>query len=148
MTLIHLIYVSSAREDLSEAELDKILASSVRHNKPQSVTGMLLYSNGSFMQVLEGDAVAVDEVFSRIRDDPRHTAVFVIERAPISERNFDRWSMGFKRLDARDAAAYRDYAPFFEHGFDAAHVGARPSVALEMLINFARDQDRGVAVLA
>lgn len=140
MALINLIYVSRAVEELPEAELDKILASSVRHNKPQSVTGLLLYAEGSFMQVLEGDAASVEETFTRIQKDPRHTDIYVLEQGPIEARSFEHWHMGFKRLGARELAAYPDYAPFFREGFDPASIGAQPGLALDMLLNFSFDQ--------
>ncbi len=147
MALIHLIYVSSARQDLDTPGLDGILDSSVRHNTPQHVTGMLLYASGSFMQVLEGEEAAVDETFSRIEKDPRHTAIVVIDRAPITQRDFDHWSMGFRRLDAEDAKHHPGYAPFFEWGFDAASIGAHSSLALDMLKFFAVSQDAHAAGL-
>jgi hypothetical protein len=140
MALIHLIYVSTAFSELGAGDLERILESAVRRNTALNVTGMLLYADGSFMQVLEGEAAAVDEVFARVENDTRHTGIFLIERAPIDERSFDKWSMGFKRLDAREAAAHPAYAPFFERGFDAARIGARPGLAFEMLINFSRGQ--------
>lgn len=140
MALIHLIYVSTAFSELGAGDLERILESAVRRNTALNVTGMLLYADGSFMQVLEGEAAAVDEVFARVENDTRHTGIFLIERAPIDERSFDKWSMGFKRLDAREAAAHPAYAPFFERGFDAARIGARPGLAFDMLIDFSRRQ--------
>jgi len=145
MALIQLIYVSTACEELGTVELDRILESAVRHNTAQQVTGMLLYAGGSFMQVLEGEESAVDETLGRLQVDPRHTGLFVLERAPIRARSFARWTMGFKRLDARDAAARPGYAPFFERGFDAGAIGARPGLALEMLTAFGSSQYAGGA---
>lgn len=140
MALIHLIYVSTATRELDAAELDKILEASARHNTPQHVTGMLLYAEGNFMQVLEAEEEAIDETYSRIASDPRHTDLFVIEREPIERRDFDQWSMGFRRLGATEAAAHPAYAPFFERGFDAAQIGAHPGLALDMLKEFGLDQ--------
>lgn len=145
MSLIRLIYVSSSHHDLETEELDRILASSVRHNSPQAVTGMLLYARGSFMQVLEGEERAVEETFARVEKDPRHTAIVVIERAPIAEREFERWSMGFRRLDAGDAERNPAYAPFFERGFDASAIGAHSGLALDMLTFFGISQDSTAA---
>lgn len=136
MSLIQLIYVSRAVDELPEEELDAILNSSVRHNKPQGVTGLLLYAKSSFMQVLEGDEAAVDETFGRIRGDRRHTDIYVLDRGPIEARSFDHWHMGFKRLSASDLAAFPDYAPFFQQGFDPTSIGAHPGLALDMLLNF------------
>lgn len=140
MALIHLIYVSNADHDMDIGELERILESSARHNQPQHVTGMLLYANGSFMQVLEGEEAAVDETYGRIEQDPRHTGLFMVEREPIMARSFDRWNMGFKQLDASDAAAHPAYAPFFSEGFDATAIGAKKGLALDMLRVFAHGQ--------
>lgn len=140
MALIHLIYVSTAREPADTSLLDEILAVSSRNNAPQGITGMLLYAGGTFMQVLEGEEAAVDATHHRIEGDPRHTGIIVLERAPIAERSFARWSMGFRRIGAGERAADAAYAPFFAEGFDAATIGAKPGTALAMLRHFAIDQ--------
>lgn len=140
MPLIHLIYVSTAPVELDTVELDRILETAARRNGQQDISGMLLYAGGSFMQVLEGEAAAVDETFRRVEADPRHKDVIVLERAPIAERSFARWSMGFKRLGAQDAATHPGYAAFFTRGFDGAGIGARPGLAMEMLLDFGRAQ--------
>lgn len=64
MALVRLIYVSSAVEELPDQVLDDILKSAVQHNKPQNITGMLLYCGGNFMQVLEGEEAAVKETYA------------------------------------------------------------------------------------
>jgi hypothetical protein len=140
--LINLIYVSSARAELGSEELAHVLESSVRRNTQQHVTGALLYLNGSFMQVLEGDEAAVDETYARILQDPLHTGLILIERAPIKARSFGSWGMGFKRLGAADVAAYPAYFPLFGEGFDATAIGAKKGFALAILTRFALNQGR------
>jgi hypothetical protein len=66
MSLIEMIYVSTATHALVDQELRQILDSSVRNNSPHHITGMLLYSAGSFMQALEGAEADVDESMARI----------------------------------------------------------------------------------
>jgi hypothetical protein len=144
MALVQLIYVSTAREELDTAELDQILASSVRHNEQQQVTGMLLYSAGSFLQILEGEEAVVAETYSRIKEDPRHTDIMLLERSVVTTRDFAHWHMGFRRLGQADAADHPAYAAFFEHGFDAAAIGAKPGLALELLLDFGRRERFGV----
>jgi hypothetical protein len=137
MALIQLIYVSTARQEYDSTELDKLLESCRRHNAEQDITGMLLYASGSFLQVLEGEAGAVDETYGRIQQDPRHTSLYLLERAPLETRSFSDWHMGFRRLGRADTEAQPGYAPFFARGFDAASIGARPGLALDILTNFA-----------
>jgi hypothetical protein len=140
MALVHLIYVSSARAEPGADELGHLLDSAARHNAAQAVTGMLLYFSGNFMQVLEGEDAAVDETYSRIVLDQRHASVIVLDRAAIKTRTFGHWHMGFRRVEAADAAAHPAYAPFFNADSDAADIGARDGFALEMLKVFARNQ--------
>lgn len=140
MPLIHLLYVSTASADFDSTQLAQVLDSSARHNAPQEITGMLLYAAGNFMQVLEGEAAAVDETYARILKDPRHSDVFLLERAPIAQREFGQWSMGFRRLGAAESVSHPAFAPFFEGGFDAQSIGAKPGLALDMLREFGTHQ--------
>lgn len=137
MALIHLIYVSTAREEFDTAELDRILESAARHNALQNVSGMLLYAGGNFMQVLEGEESAVDETYARVDKDPRHSDVYLLVREPISQRDFAQWRMGFRRLGATDAASNSAFAPLFVRGFVSTSLRAKPGLALDMLKSFA-----------
>lgn len=140
MALIHLIYVSTARAAADAAMLETILATSSRNNTRDEITGMLLYAGGTFMQVLEGEESVVDATHHRIEHDPRHTGIFVLERAPIAERSFSQWSMGFRQVGTADVEANPAFAPFFSEGFDAARIGAKPGVALSILQHFGINQ--------
>lgn len=133
MPLIQLIYVSSAIEEFSDEVLDSILASSVKHNTPQAVTGMLLYSRGSFMQVLEGEAAAIDETWSRICRDERHRNIIELSREIVAQKEFASWSMGFHRVKPADASLHPAYAPLFVNGFDAGAISAVDGTATAML---------------
>lgn len=138
MALFRLIYVSSARQQLSDPELDDILESAVRHNTPQGITGMLLYCDGNFMQVLEGEEAAVDETYGRICRDRRHYDIHLIEKEPIGCRDFPGWAMAFRRLARQEAASHPAYAPLIESRFDPGLVGATPGLATELLKRFCR----------
>jgi hypothetical protein len=140
MALIHLIYVSSARIELATGELTRVLEASVRHHTPVGVTGMLLYLGGNFMQVLEGEEAVVDETYKRLRKDPRHTDVWLLDRSPIAARSFARWKMGFKHLTPADLIDCPAYAPCCNDGFDAEAMGAKQGLAFSMLQQFALSQ--------
>lgn len=136
--LEHLIYVSSAVGEPDARALEAILDSAVKHNRANAVTGMLLYKEGSFLQVLEGPADAIGETFGRVERDPRHHDVTVILREPIVARSFGEWQMGFRLLGDRDAPSDPAFAPLFFGGFDASRLRARPGLALDLLVDFAR----------
>ena len=91
-----LLYASNTSRNTADAVLDDILAASRRNNAGAGVTGMLLYVEGGFMQVLEGEDAAVGAVYDRIAKDKRHwnTLVLLDREAP---RAFSEWSMGFER---------------------------------------------------
>lgn len=97
--MIQLVYVSSAREKFDKASLVRLLAHSRDNNQAQGITGMLLYKDGNFLQVLEGEAQTVRDLYERIQRDPRHQNTIVMLDESISQRTFPDWSMGFRDLD-------------------------------------------------
>jgi hypothetical protein len=136
MIMIQLIYISSTTDELPDFELESILESSVRHNYSHDITGLLIYSNGSFLQVIEGSEKAVDETYERIYRDSRHHNITLISRKPIHERVFPACKMEFRRLSHLDAIGNPDIAPLFMDGFNAKKLGAKEGVALEVLSRF------------
>ena len=59
------------------------------------VTGLLIYCDGVFVQVLEGEKPAVEKLFSTISDDNRHDTVDIIAHGEIEERIFPSWEMAY-----------------------------------------------------
>ncbi|OIO69086.1 MAG: blue light sensor protein [Zetaproteobacteria bacterium CG12_big_fil_rev_8_21_14_0_65_55_1124] len=96
--MIRLVYVSLATKPLEEKELLQLLGTCRSNNTEQGITGQMIYTEGTFMQVLEGPQAAVDATFARIKKDTRHHNITLIERVNIDERQFSEWSMGFKSL--------------------------------------------------
>ena len=95
MELIHCIYVSAASRAMSDAELALLLAQARANNDRLGLTGMLLATDGSFFQVLEGDLTTVESLYLRIAADPRHCQITKVVQEPIVERAFASWTMGF-----------------------------------------------------
>lgn len=93
----HLIYVSRAIPAISDADIHDILSVSRARNEELGVTGLLLFANHGFIQVLEGTKDAVEAVFGSIERDRRHQAVNALVRETIARRSFPTWSMGFER---------------------------------------------------
>jgi hypothetical protein len=137
MSLVQLIYLSDL-VDKNEAHIAPILQSAVKHNSKNGITGMLLYSGGNFLQVLEGEKAAVDETYARICQDPRHRNTVLLIEEPVSERHFSSWQMGYRQLDEKHAERLPRYAPYFQYGFDVSAIQAKPGVALEMLELFSQ----------
>ncbi|MEO8452054.1 MAG: BLUF domain-containing protein [Gemmatimonadota bacterium] len=114
--LIHLVYASEATSPPTEAELAVLLRQSRASNDRRDITGMLLYSNHSFFQILEGRAEVVEKLLEVIAADPRHRRTAVIIREPILSRTFGDWTMGFMALDPNEHADLVGGNDFFEAG--------------------------------
>ncbi len=94
--VFQLIYNSRAASKTTLTDVDAILRTSRARNLTADVTGILLYVGYSFVQVLEGTEAAVEDIFSSIEKDIRHTSVTVLLRGDNPERVFKDWSMGFE----------------------------------------------------
>lgn len=100
-SLIHLIYASAATDEVDDQQLAALLSAARRTNAALGVTGMLLFADGTFFQVLEGEAQVVESLFARIGRDPRHAQSVLLICEPIEERQFADWTMGFSRISMR-----------------------------------------------
>lgn len=98
--LTQLIYVSSAVKLYTDKQLNDLLVLARNQNKIHHVTGLLLYKDGDFMQVIEGEENDIDNLFKNIVSDKMHTGVICMIREKIDKREFSNWSMGFKNLSS------------------------------------------------
>ncbi len=92
--LVRLMYASRAVPATDQDALVAILRKSKANNPAVGVTGVLCFSGGIFLQVLEGGRSAVNKLYNRIASDPRHTDVELLIYQEIGERCFAGWSMG------------------------------------------------------
>lgn len=104
-SLIQLIYCSAAQVRFERDQLVALLDVARRKNRRYGVTGMLLFTEGSFFQVLEGPPESVDAIFESISRDDRHDQVTVIIREAVPRRSFEDWTMGFADLQPDEADA-------------------------------------------
>lgn len=90
-----IVYSSAATGFLDEKTLADILGVARVRNARRDISGMLLYRDGVFLQLLEGSAIELGVVFNSIRVDPRHQRVTVLVEETIPSRAFPAWSMGY-----------------------------------------------------
>ena len=93
--MYELIYMSSATKYLSEEEINTLLVQARHFNIQHGITGVLLYIEGDFLQVLEGRKETIDSLFENIKRDKRHKSVIVVYEGNKIKRQFPDWSMGF-----------------------------------------------------
>jgi hypothetical protein len=122
MALQQIIYTSAALDDFSEVDLSRLLLKARPRNAALDVTGMLLYHDRSFLQVLEGDPTHVAQVFERIRHDRRHTRILTIMNRAVEERQFRDWAMGFVALKEL-ASSLPGYSDYLRHRGDVTRAG-------------------------
>ena len=134
--LVSLVYVSSAIRGFEPDELIEILRKSRVNNERLSITGMLLYKDGNFMQVLEGPGESVDKLMSSVEKDKRHRGIIVLTRRQIAERQFAKWSMAFKDLNNLSAEDQRGYSPFLAGSLLDQDFQAKPDRCYKLLLHF------------
>ena len=114
--MFFLVYLSAAVTWFSGKELRDMLATCRANNSRDGITGMLLYKDGNFMQVLEGEETAVRALLHRISGDLRHRSLVVIDSGTAPMREFGAWSMAFTdlspRSDTSTAATPDGYSEF------------------------------------
>jgi hypothetical protein len=113
-TLMSVIYASRSTESFHEHEIPDLLKQARLANAKHEITGMLLYIDGSFLQVLEGQPDMTEAVFGTILRDKRHTQVTLIEKETIPERAYEGWTMNHKTLDPVEAGELIGEAGYFQ----------------------------------
>lgn len=115
--MYHLVYTSYGSQPFSESDLIQLLNQSNTWNKTKEITGMLLYLQGKFIQVLEGDKSEVKKLYEKIANDTRHKKVTIVIEGDYPERLFKDWSMGFKQItddEFKTLSGFQDIDAFFE----------------------------------
>jgi hypothetical protein len=92
--LVRLLYASTLKAPNEPGVIDSILAQSRAHNPALGITGILVYSEGVFLQALEGGRKQVSELYGHITRDTRHTDVVLLHFQEITERRYGGWTMG------------------------------------------------------
>jgi hypothetical protein len=93
MQLTQLVYVSSYMDE-SGLELPEFIGISDLANHQLGVRGMTLFSNGSIIQMLEGQRTAVNEVFRRLPAQTRQFQVIEMLQEPINAPCLEETSIG------------------------------------------------------
>lgn len=112
--LTHLIYASTSPYEFDRPELIVLLKKARAANALLDITGMLLYENKNFFQVLEGSESVVVQLFKKICADKRHQGVVRIIQEPIAKRSFCDWTMSFSNVSREELCTIEGLNDFFE----------------------------------
>jgi len=94
-------YVSTVNSALPETEIQEVLDLSKKWNNDNNITGVLLYSQGNFFQVLEGEEQLLKNLYEKIKADERHHNIITIFQKQIPDIQFDGYETNFISLDDR-----------------------------------------------
>lgn len=136
MELVTLVYVSSAARSFKDSDIQDILRFSRESNEKKGITGLLLFKDGNFMQVLEGDAQVIDDLHDKISNDTRHTGIITLLRQPIQSRSFSDWKMGFKDIGKLAEEEKISWSDYLDHPLTDPSYVSNPSKAYRLLESF------------
>jgi hypothetical protein len=94
MKLRRLIYTSQATESFSKDNLLDLLLQSRAYNSVDDITGVLMHKKGFFLQVLEGESEAIEDLLNRLLLDARHIKLKIVLDNFTESRMFSNWAMG------------------------------------------------------
>jgi uncharacterized membrane protein (DUF373 family) len=143
-TMIQILYISVATDPMSSEELVRLLQQCRESNASKGVTGMLLYGNATFLQVLEGDEEVIEELLEKIRRDPRHRDLQVLYRKKIEQRQYSDWSMGFKRISNKELAQVEGLRYFNENDFNSSYLTEHNDVVLSLMDHFRKQRFKAI----
>ena len=94
-----LIYVSRSTQTLDHPALSEMLKTFQANNRTHGISGCLIYQDGEFMQLLEGEREVLHGLLDRIRHDSRHENFHLIAEGPLHHRLFSDWGMVLRDLE-------------------------------------------------
>lgn len=97
--LYSLIYRSQASRAVHEVTLTSLLRKARQYNEQAQLTGLLLFTKGHFLQLLEGPEPALSDLYARINDDPRHYDVRTLAYGPIEKRAFPHSPLAYAPVE-------------------------------------------------
>lgn len=84
-------FISTINNSFPVEEIESLLAEWQEKNNSKNIKGMLLFSEGHFFQVLEGEKENVLDLFHRIKKDPRHFNIIQVVGKDLSRGSFDHY---------------------------------------------------------
>jgi EAL domain-containing protein (putative c-di-GMP-specific phosphodiesterase class I) len=94
MKLRRIIYTSQTTKLFSKRNLLDLLHQSRAYNSVDNITGVLIHRKNIFLQVIEGDPEAIEDLLKRLLLDTRHMKLNIVLDQFTESRIFSNWSMG------------------------------------------------------
>ncbi|TGE08199.1 BLUF domain-containing protein [Hymenobacter fodinae] len=129
----HIIYMSRGTQAMSDDQLRTLLQQARAANEEQNITGALVYGDGQFMQIIEGEESVLAALYAKLLADPRHTSVVKLADKQVGQRSFGEWSMGFRPVSAEDFAELTGYVEPDKLDLSAPGLSAADALLLQMM---------------
>ena len=135
-----IVYTSEIADPANATStIEEILDTSIQNNAAQEITGAMFFHNNRFLQALEGKADAIDELYAKIKRDPRHKNVTTLFEDEITSRSFSEWSM--KYVDMSDESVFTKKTLTNVYRLFQVHMQYEGSVFMELMASTLADAE-------
>ncbi len=94
-----LIYISSLDPESKTRQFNDIFEQISKHSLDHNLSGFLLYSEHSFLQILEGERKDILNVFNTNLKYLKWSEHLILSEKPIKKRNFQNSLIRFKKIE-------------------------------------------------
>ncbi len=101
-----LAYESIANDNINVGVMEALLKDARSNNALKDITGCLIYYDGTFVQLLEGEKQNVLELYKKIKSDDRHIDVHMFSEDDIQARAFPDWGMAYFPIDDKKTSRH------------------------------------------
>ena len=105
-----LAYISESTQGTGDSDVEAIVQVARTYNAARSISGLLIYNAGHYMQFLEGPQGPTLTCFEKVRQDRRHHSVHPFFEGSANTRAFAAWTMAYRNFDS--------YEPFLRTKFE------------------------------
>ena len=139
MELYELVYVSAATREMSPSDLTDILDQSREKNDRLHITGLLVYHQSEFMQLLEGSKAEIFSLYETICKDERNQQNRLMWDGPIAQKSFEDWSMAFLAPSELSLEGKPAYSSFLQRGLSAQALATPRTIGKRFLVSLRDD---------
>lgn len=128
-----IIYSSDSATPMQTDDLEEILEHAQISNAKNGITGALVYVEGVFLQVLEGDRASLEDLMARISRDVRHEYVTVLREGEVPSAAFSGWDMAYVSATREQVAKWAGLSGTTKMPDVLADIGQDPNHAAQVV---------------
>jgi len=118
-------YVSALELNVSAPNLKEMFSNIKNKNISTNISGVLLYKNENFLQIIEGEEKTVNALFSKIKKDNRHSHIITLIDFPIPQRLFKEYKTSFSIVkSSNEFNALFEYIDWLKHADSSCAIKA------------------------